>query len=224
MDDLDRHASALRAIAPSCGPVRLIAIDGHAGSGKSTFAARLAAALGNGVPVLHLDDLATHQEFFSWTGRVLTQVIAPLARGETAHYEPYDWTARRFGPPRALETAQVVLLEGVGAGRRELRPFLARQLWMERGAEESWQRGRNRDGTALSAFWDDWTVAETRHFLADPSRPFADALIQECQKGYQWLQRPSATARANHSVTESHSSSAPYRAVGNPPQEWLNSS
>ncbi|MFI9581564.1 uridine kinase [Streptomyces sp. NPDC052236] len=210
MDDLGRHASALRAIAPSCGPVRLIAIDGHAGSGKSTFAARLAAALGDGVPVLHLDDLATHQEFFAWTDRMLTQVIAPLSRGETAHYAAYDWTARRFGPPRALQPAQVVLLEGVGAGRRGLRPFLARLLWMERSAEESWRRGRSRDGTALTAFWDDWTVAETRHFLADPSRPFADALVRECQEGYEWLQAPSATARANHSITESNTLSPPY--------------
>lgn len=210
MDDLGRHASVLRAIAPSCGPVRLIAIDGHAGSGKSTFAARLAAALGDGVPVLHLDDLATHEEFFAWTDRVLTQVITPLSRGETAHYAAYDWTARRFGPPRALEAAHIVLLEGVGAGRRELRPFLARLLWMERGAEESWRRGRRRDGTALAAFWDDWTVAETRHFLADPSRPFADALVRECQEGYEWLQAPPATARANQSVTESNTLSPPY--------------
>jgi uridine kinase len=194
MDDLDRRVAALRTLAPSCGPVRLVAVDGHAGSGKSTFSARLAAALGGGVPVLRLDDLATHEEFFAWTDRVLTQVIAPLSHGRTAHYDPYDWNLRRFGPPRSLDAAPVVLIEGVGAGRRALRPFLARLLWMERSAEESWQRGRNRDGTALSAFWDEWTVAETRHFLADPSRPFADALVRERREGYEWLQGPSATA------------------------------
>ncbi|MFD9224046.1 uridine kinase [Streptomyces sp. NPDC060064] len=194
MDDLDRQATALRALSPSCGPVRLIAVDGHAGSGKSTFAARLAAALGEGVPVLHLDDLATHEEFFAWTDRMLTQVIGPLSRGRTAHYDPYDWNLRRFGPPRPLEAAPVVLIEGVGAGRRALRPFLARLLWMERSAQESWERGRDRDGSELSAFWDGWTMAETRHFLADPSRPFADALVRECQEGYEWLQGPSVTA------------------------------
>ena len=54
--------------------MRLIGVDGHAGSGKSTFAGRLAAALG-GAPVLHLDDIASHDALFDWTGRLLTQVI-----------------------------------------------------------------------------------------------------------------------------------------------------
>ncbi|MGW1281768.1 hypothetical protein ACWD4V_33060, partial [Streptomyces tsukubensis] len=35
---------------PSCGPVRLIAVDGHAGSGKTTFTARLADALARAAP------------------------------------------------------------------------------------------------------------------------------------------------------------------------------
>ncbi|MGI5400341.1 uridine kinase family protein [Streptomyces sp. CA-135486] len=203
MDDLDQHARALRALPPSCGPVRLLAVDGHAGSGKSTFAARLAAAVGNGVPVLHLDDLASHAEPFAWTDRMLSEVIAPLARGSTAHYHPYDWNLRRFTSVRALEAAPVVLIEGVGAGRRVLRPYLAWLLWMEREAEESWQRGRRRDGSELSTFWDGWTVAETRHFAADPSRPFANALVRERQEGYEWLPGPPATARPNQLITQS---------------------
>ncbi|GLF96441.1 hypothetical protein [Streptomyces yaizuensis] len=186
MDDLDRLARTLRALPPSCGPVRLIAVDGHAGSGKSTFAARLAAALApGGAPVLHLDDLASHAELFDWTGRLLAQVARPLSGGRTAYYAPYDWDARQFSPPRALAPAPAVVVEGVGAGRRALRPLLAALLWMERDAEDSWRRGRRRDGAALDAFWDEWTVAETRHFSADPSRPFADALVRECPEGYR---------------------------------------
>ncbi|MET7620874.1 hypothetical protein [Streptomyces sp. NPDC005408] len=204
MSDLDRRALALRALPPSCGPVRLIAVDGHAGSGKSTFAARLAAALGgsDGVPVLHLDDLASHEELFGWTDRMMAEVIEPLSNGRTAHFHPYDWNLRRFGSPRPLEAAPVVLIEGVGAGRRMLRPYLAGLLWMERDAEESWQRGRRRDGIGLSAFWDAWTMAETRHFATDPSRPFADALIRECQEGYEWLPGPTSTARPNQRITQ----------------------
>lgn len=198
--DLLAHAAALRALPPSCGPVRIVAVDGHAGSGKSTFAARLAEALGE-APVLHLDDLATHEELFSWTDRMLAEVIAPLSRGETAHYRPYDWILRTFGPPRALPAAPVVLVEGVGSGRRALRPHLARLLWMEREPEASWIRGRHRDGAAQSAFWDGWTVAETRHFSMDPSRPFADTLVREGQVGYEWLPGPSAASGPNQIIT-----------------------
>ncbi|MDH2392781.1 hypothetical protein QCN29_29175 [Streptomyces sp. HNM0663] len=208
MDETPGHAAELHRLAPSCGPVRLIAVDGHAGSGKSTFAAHLATALGavgedsaGPAPVLHLDDLATHEELFSWTERLRDQVIGPLSRGECAHYAPYDWIRRSFGAPRPLPAAPVVIVEGVGAGRRALRPHLARLLWMEHGPERSWERGRQRDGIGLSAFWDEWTVAETRHFAADPSRPFADALVYERREGYEWLPGPATSARSNHAVT-----------------------
>ncbi|MEU6979973.1 MULTISPECIES: hypothetical protein [unclassified Streptomyces] len=200
MTDLDRAAAALRRLPPSCGPVRLVAIDGHAGSGKSTLAARLSGALGS-APVLRLDDLATHAELFEWTGRMLTEVVGPLSRGETARYRPYDWNLRAFGPARALAPEPVVLVEGVGAGRRVLRPHLARLLWMERGPEESWARGRRRDGPGQASFWDGWTVAETRHFSEDPSRPFADTLVREREEGYEWLAGPSVTASPNQIIT-----------------------
>ncbi|WMX48028.1 hypothetical protein RGF97_28880 [Streptomyces roseicoloratus] len=204
---LDRAAAALRLLPPSCGPVRLVAVDGHAGSGKSTLAGRLSAALGD-APVLHLDDLASHAESFAWTGRMLGEVIGPFSRGETARYHPYDWNLRAFGPPRSLDPAPVVLVEGVGAGRRALRPFLARLLWMERGPEESWARGRHRDGPALTGFWDGWTVAETRHFREDPSRPFADTLVRECREGYEWLPGPRVTADPHQIITHRDDSPA----------------
>ncbi|MEV6160754.1 hypothetical protein AB0L71_02280 [Streptomyces sp. NPDC052052] len=202
MNDLSPLAARLRTLAPSCGPVRLIGVDGHAGSGKSTFASRLAAALGD-APVLHLDDLATHASFFAWVDRLQAQVIEPMSRGECARYAPYDWSTRTLAAPRSLEPAPVVLIEGVGAGRRALRPHLARLLWMDLAAAESWERGRRRDGPALSAFWDGWTAAETEHFSADPSRPHAETLILQGPVGYKWLDRPVKAARANHLVTES---------------------
>ncbi|OKJ71500.1 hypothetical protein AMK30_22045 [Streptomyces sp. CB02460] len=194
MNDLAPHAARLSALPPSCGPVRLVAVDGHAGSGKSTFAGRLAEALG-GAPVLHLDDLATHEELFGWTDRLRVQVTGPLSRGEPARYAPYDWTARAFGPVRTLEPAPVVLVEGVGAGRRALRPLLAQLLWMDLPAEESWARGRRRDGPALRSFWDGWTAAETAHFAADPSRPSADVLVRQLPLGYEWLEGPGRQRR-----------------------------
>ncbi|MFE3828009.1 hypothetical protein [Streptomyces sp. NPDC059092] len=209
MDDLTAVAARLRALPPSCGPVRLIAVDGHAGSGKTTFAARLAAALG-GAPVLRLDDVASHEELFGWVPRLTAQVIAPFSRGTTAYYTPYDWTLRRFTAPRALPAAPVVLLEGVGAGRRALRPHLAGLFWMERGAEESWERGRRRDGPAQSAFWDGWTGAETRHFATDPSRPFSDALVREGREGYTMSPMPHATARQDQAITHRDRLGPPY--------------
>ncbi|WP_042405183.1 hypothetical protein [Streptacidiphilus carbonis] len=186
-------AEQLRDLPPSCGPVRLVAVDGHAGSGKTTFAALLTRALG-GAPIVHLDDLATHEQLFEWTVRLVDGVLLPLSRGETARFRAYDWTARRFAEERVVPAAPVVLVEGVGAGRRALRPRLARLLWMDLPAAAAHARGEARDGPALAGFWREWRKAETAHFSADPSRPFADLLVD----GVDMSPRPN-----------------PYRAVGN---------
>ncbi|MDJ0380939.1 hypothetical protein [Streptomyces sp. G-G2] len=195
-------ARELAALPPSLGPVRVIGVDGHAGSGKSTFAGRLSEALG-GAPVLHLDDVATHEELFGWTERLRAQVLDPLAAGRAAHWAPYDWVARRFGPERALEPPRVLIVEGVGAGRRALRPHLARLMWMEMPREQSWGRGRSRDGRELSLFWDGWERAERAHFTDDPSRPFADTLVRQSGTGYEWSSGADATALRALFVAES---------------------
>ncbi|MFJ7274970.1 uridine kinase [Kitasatospora sp. NPDC098663] len=169
-------AAELRALPPSCGPVRLVAVDGHAGSGKTTFAGRLAAALG-GAPVVHLDDLATHAEPFGWTGRLREQVLEPLAAGRDGAYRVYDWTLRRFAGTAAVPVAPVVLVEGVGAGRRAVRPWLARVIWLELDAAAARRRGEQRDGPDLAEFWAGWARAESAHFAADPSRPFAGTRV-----------------------------------------------
>ncbi|MES4903659.1 MULTISPECIES: hypothetical protein [unclassified Streptomyces] len=195
-DALDALAGRLRALPPSCGPVRLVAVDGHAGSGKTTFAGRLAAALG-GAPVLHTDDLATHEELFAWTGRLREQVLAPFARCAAARYAPYDWVERRFAAGRRLAPAPVVLVEGVGSGRRSLRPYLARLLWMELPDAESWRRGQLRDGPEMSTFWDGWLLAERAHFAADPSRPYAETLVVQRPEGYELLTGPAVATRTS---------------------------
>nr|WP_206326086.1 hypothetical protein [Streptomyces sp. N502] len=200
-------ARLLRDLPPSCGPVRLIGVDGHAGSGKTTFAGQLANALG-GAPVLHLDDIASHDELFAWTDRLLGQVIEPLRRGETAHYAPYDWRTRRFGPPRPLPPAPVILVEGVGAGRRALRPHLARLLWLELPHEEAWARGQFRDGDEQREFWAGWVQAERRHFAEDPSRPFADLLVRPLPTGYEVLPGPAGSSGPDQDMTHGDGPSA----------------
>ncbi|MEC4015501.1 uridine kinase family protein [Streptomyces sp. H27-D2] len=186
-------AGRLRALPPSCGPVRLVGVDGHAGSGKSTFAERLAETLG-GAPVVHLDDFASHDELFCWTDRFRELALAPLRRGERASYGPYDWVRRRFaeepGERITVPPAPVVIVEGVGAGRRALRPYLARLLWMELADRASWERGQHRDGPDMSTFWDSWLPAEREHFAADPSRPYAELLVLQGEEGYEVLPGP----------------------------------
>ncbi|MEW2220107.1 hypothetical protein AB0939_12495 [Streptomyces sp. NPDC006990] len=180
---LDALADRLAALPASCGPVRLVGVDGHAGSGKTTLARELSERLG-GAPVLHLDDLACHKGLFDWTERLTRQVLEPLERGVRARYVVYDWVARAFTAEAGLPPAPVVLVEGVGAGRAALRPRLASLLWVEMAAADAWRRGRRRDGPAQRDFWARWIPAERAHFAADPSRPFADFLVHETGPGH----------------------------------------
>ncbi|WNI14599.1 uridine kinase family protein [Actinacidiphila sp. ITFR-21] len=179
-----RLATLLPVLAPSCGAVRLVGVDGHAGAGKTTLARRLAAELG-GAPVVHTDDLATHEEPFGWVDRLTGQVLRPLAAGATARHEVYDWVTRHFVGRREVPAAPVVLLEGVGTGRAAVRPHLALLLWLEVDADTARQRGLRRDGPELAPFWTGWTREEDAHFAADPSRPFADLLVHQTADGYR---------------------------------------
>ncbi|WP_424215651.1 uridine kinase family protein [Streptomyces sp. BI20] len=203
-------ARELAALPPSLGRTRLIGVDGHAGSGKSTFAGHLARALAalpeppaHGVEVFHVDEISSHAELFGWAGRLRAEVLEPLAEARDALWRPYDWHAGARGPARVLPAASVVLLEGVGAGRRELRPALAGLVWMETARELSWGRGRERDGSALSAFWDGWERAERAHFADDPSRPFADLVVRQGGAGYEWTRVADGSPVEGRSVTRS---------------------
>lgn len=186
---LPRLAALLSRLQPSVGPVRLVGVDGYAGSGKSTFTSRLAEALG-GAPVLRLDDLASHTAFFGWLDRLSAQVLTPLERGLPARYGVYDWVRREYTSEAVLPPAPVVLLEGVGAGRAALRPALACLLWLDVPAERAHERGMRRDGPELADFWAQWVRAERTHFAADPSAGYADFLVRECGTGYEVLEGP----------------------------------
>jgi len=179
-------AAAVRQLPPRCGPVRLAAVDGHAGSGKTTFAARLSAELDE-APVLHLDDLSRHEDFFGWPERLREQVLEPLRHGRTARPRVYDWERRDFTSraPAVLPPCPVVLVEGVGAGRRALRPYLSCLVWMDMPAQQAWERGLRRDGAALRDFWTQWRRAESAHFRRDPSDPYANFLVREGPGGYE---------------------------------------
>jgi hypothetical protein len=102
----------------------------------------------------------------------------------------------------------VILVEGVGAGRRAVRPYLAGLLWMELPAEEAWTRGRSRDGEEQRAFWNGWIDAERRHFTGDPSRPFADLLVHQRDKGYEVLPGPGRSVGPDRVLTLRDGSSA----------------
>jgi uridine kinase len=164
--------------APRLGDVRLVVVDGPAGSGKTTYAADLSAALGD-APVVHMDDL-----YEGWAGlapgvwrRLESQVLAPLREGRAACYRVYDWAAGEFAGWVDVPQHGVLVVEGVGAAARPVDPSAALRVWVEVPADLRLARGLARDGLAMRDNWVRWAQVEQAHFKDDGTRRRADLFV-----------------------------------------------
>lgn len=158
-------------------PTRIVAIDGCGGAGKSTLARQLAAAL-DGAPIIPTNDFASWDNQFGWWPRLLEQVIAPLARGDLARYQRFDWKRRELAewiqlPPKP----DTVIIEGVTAIRREFDPYLAYRIWVDSPPAVRLRRGLERDGEAMRSQWDRWMAAEAAYVESHRPIDRADAVV-----------------------------------------------
>lgn len=170
----------LAAARPArCGRTRVLAIDGPAGSGKTTLAAHvLTAGVARelSVATVHLDDL-----YAGWTGlddavsrRVERQVLAPLAVEEPARWQRYDWEAERFTAWETFSPPDLLVLEGCGSGDRAYAAYTTVLVWVEADEDERIRRGVARDGDQVLPQWRAWMVAEAAHFAANHTVERAD--------------------------------------------------
>ncbi len=170
------YASLVEQIMTVARPVRLVAIDGPGGAGKSTFARRLAVAAG-GAPVVHTDDFASWDEPIDWWPRLLEQVVQPLVTGSAARYQRFDWASNRLAEWITIDTSPIVVIEGVSAGRLEWRDHLALVVWIDTDRETRLRRGLERDGDDQRQQWETWMAAEDEHFAVHRTRQRADVVV-----------------------------------------------
>lgn len=161
------------------GPVRLVCVDGPAGSGKSTTAAALTAAAGDTAAVVHLDDL-----YDGWTGlegslwpRLAAQVLEPLRRGRPGRFQRYDWATGRFADWVDVPVPGLLVLEGCGAARRAADEVATLRVWVEAPVDLRLERGLARDGVESRPQWERWMVDEAAHFARERTRERADVRL-----------------------------------------------
>jgi uridine kinase len=161
---------------PSCGEVTVVAIDGPSGSGKSTLAAALANRLG--APVVHLDDIYPGWDGLAEAVPLLTsQVLEPLARGEHAAYQRWDWVQNRWAATVSVPRVPLLIVEGVGSSVRPAGDFAAVRIWVEADRAVRFERGMARDGAGYRPWWERWARQEDALFTADGTRQRADIVV-----------------------------------------------
>ena len=117
-------AMLLDAGATHVGRPPIVAVDGRSGSGKTTLAERVRTAV-PGAEVVHTDDIAWWHSRFGWHDLMIDGVLEPIHRGQSVHYQPPAWASRgRTGHIDVSAKAALVIIEGVGAARRELAHLL----------------------------------------------------------------------------------------------------
>ena len=163
-------------------PVRLIAVDGGAGAGKTTFAGHLSTALG-GAPIIPMDDFIAFDDLTEFWPRLEEQVLMPLFQGRDIRYQKRDWVndmaGRGLGEWRNVPFSPIVLLEGVGASRRAVASRLSYAVWIETPWQTRMDRGLERDKGIedIKGIWERWMDGERKFLEADGAKQRADLIV-----------------------------------------------
>ena len=161
--------------------VQIIAIDGPAGSGKTTLASRITSELETStVQTIHMDDLYEGWELAlseRLTRTIINSIVTPVSQGKTFSYRKYDWLAKSFGPSLEFQPPKLLILEGVGSGQKEVRKFLDQLIWIDIDEEIGLQRVLRRDGDYLETEMRIWQLREREHFIRDNTRDCATIRI-----------------------------------------------
>jgi uridine kinase len=164
-------AAAVRAGPARLGRTRLVCVDGPAGSGKTTLAARLATALGPGTAVVHMDDLYAGWSLVGGAARLAAGVLRPLAEGRPGSFFRFDWIAERFDDvPTPVPVPDVLVVEGCGSSPRSVDAWTTLRIWVEAPPALRLARGLARDGEDLADHWRRWQQEESALFAAEDTR------------------------------------------------------
>ncbi|MET3808717.1 hypothetical protein ABIB25_005747 [Nakamurella sp. UYEF19] len=202
MSSSEEVARLVAAAAPRAGSTVVVAIDGPSGAGKTTFAEQLRVALcalGRSCVVVHLDDL-----YPGWDGLdevvplTVAWILQPLASGRPPRYHRYDWNAGRYDDWHDVELPllgdPVLIVEGVGAGSRACRPYLASIVWVHAPDALRMERGLDRDGEAYRPHWERWAGQESALFKRENTAAHADVTIDGTWPGNAGTAPPGDTS------------------------------
>jgi len=149
----------------------LYALDGPAGAGKTTYAAKLEAELSvnASVKVIHMDDL-----YNGWDNALSNALSEILDRISTAHLagrefviKKFNWSTMHFDSEERITPTDFLIIEGVGAAQQIVRESGAITYWLDIEPEIGLQRVLDRDGAHIEVQMRQWQIDQDKHFARD---------------------------------------------------------
>lgn len=159
----------------SCG-LRLVSVDGPAGTGKTTAAAGIAdraRAAGRSTAQVAMDDL-----YDGWDGAftglaiLRDRILTRLSTGRDGAYARYDWSTGGYAEThRVTAAADVLVVEGVLSADGSLAGLLGVTVLLLAPAEICLERMLARDGQQARARLEAWQAWERPYFDARRTSP-----------------------------------------------------
>jgi hypothetical protein len=182
------RVESLRAVADAVtrrGPDRdrsgrpaVLAVDGRSNNGKTTVAARI-RDLVPGAVLIHTDDIAWEHSRFGWSDLLIEGILVPVHRDQAVSYRPPRWDEHgRAGSIEVPPGCPLLIVEGDGAGRREVAHLIDTLIWVQADEREAARRSAARAASPPAAdlanraaggapFDEDGWMAEEIPFNAD---------------------------------------------------------
>lgn len=137
----------------------MIAIDGPAGSGKTSLAGKLVHA--SEAQLVHMDDVYPGWEGLRAAGTQIEHLLLALASGRRGIYRRYDWEQGAYAEEHVVQPQGTLIVEGVGSVRREYLTSISLIVMVqEPDAVERLRRGLVRDGIDAKPHWERWMREE----------------------------------------------------------------
>jgi hypothetical protein len=128
----------------SSGSPAVLAVDGRSNNGKTTVASRICDMVPGGV-VIHTDDIAFEHSRFGWADLLIDGILLPVHEGRTVSYRPPKWGEHgREGSLEVPADCPLLIIEGDGAGRREVTHLIDTLIWVQADEREAARRSAAR--------------------------------------------------------------------------------
>jgi uridine kinase len=154
-------------------PSARILIDGRSGSGKSSLADELVAALPQ-LQLVRLEDM-----YPGWDGLAAASRMAhdEILAADRPRWQRWDWVRAEPAQWHELDHARGILIEGCGALSRANRALATFGVWVECDAATRKRRALARDGDTYAPYWDRWADQEDEFIAAENPVALADLIV-----------------------------------------------